>query len=104
MANHNQDHGHHQHAHEHKSHTKEYIAIFFLLTFLTIVELMIPGLKTPYAYKAAGLIGLAFGKACIVAYFYMHLKEETRWMKLIAAIPLSAAIYAAGLILESMYR
>jgi cytochrome c oxidase subunit 4 len=34
----------------------------------------------------------------------MHLKEETRWMKLIAAIPLSAALYAAALILEAMYR
>jgi cytochrome c oxidase subunit 4 len=93
-----------EHNHEHKSHTKEYVIVFFVLTFLTLLELGIPGLKAPYHYKAIGLIGLAMGKACIVAYFYMHLKEETRWMKLIAAIPLSAAIYAAGLILESMYR
>jgi cytochrome c oxidase subunit 4 len=103
MANHNHDHGHHE-THAHKSHTKEYIAVFFILTILTIVELMIPGLNTPYHYKAAGLIGLAFGKACIVAYFYMHLKEETRWLKLIAAVPLTAVIYAVGLILESAYR
>lgn len=93
-----------EHKHEHKSHTKEYVTVFFVLTFLTILELMIPGLKTVYAYKAIGLVGLAFGKACIVAYFYMHLKEETRWMKLIACVPLSAAMYAAALILESMYR
>jgi caa(3)-type oxidase subunit IV len=99
MSEHN-----HNHGHEHPSHTKEYIFIFFLLTALTIVELMIPGLNTPYAYKAIGLIGLAFGKACIVAYFYMHLKEETVWLKLIAAVPLSAVIYAVGLILESHYR
>ena len=93
-----------EHKHEHKSHTKEYIIVFFVLTFLTLLELGIPGLNTAYHYKAIGLISLAMGKACIVAYFYMHLKEETAWMKLIAAIPLSAAIYAAGLILESMYR
>ncbi len=91
-------------SHEHKSHTKEYIIVFFVLTFLTIIELMIPGLKTEYAYKAIGLVGLAFGKAMVVAYFYMHLKEETAWMKFIAAIPISAVFYAVGLILESHFR
>jgi cytochrome c oxidase subunit 4 len=92
------------HHHEHKSHTKEYIIVFFVLSFLTALELAIPGLNTVYAYKAFGLVGLAFGKALVVAYFYMHLKEETRWLKFIAAIPISAAFYAAALILESMYR
>lgn len=93
-----------EHHHEHKSHTKEYIIVFVVLSLLTGLELLIPGLATPYHYKAIGLVGLAMGKACIVAYFYMHLKEETRWLKLIACIPLSAALYAATLILESMYR
>jgi caa(3)-type oxidase subunit IV len=92
------------HKHEHKSHTKEYVIVFFVLTFLTILELMIPGLKTVYMYKAIGLVGLAVGKACIVAYFYMHLKEETRWLKFIAAIPISAAFYAVALMIESLYR
>lgn len=95
--------GDHQN-HEHKSHTKEYVIVFFVLTFLTILELMIPGLNTLYAYKATGLISLAVGKALVVAYFYMHLKEETAWLKFIAAIPISAAIFAVVLILESMYR
>ncbi len=95
--------GDHNHQ-EHKSHTKEYVIVFFVLTFLTILELMIPGLKTAYAYKAIGLVGLAVGKAMVVAYFYMHLKEETAWLKFIAAIPISAAFYAAALILEGMYR
>lgn len=90
--------------HQYKSHTKEYIIVFFVLTLLTGLELMIPGLNSPYHYKAIGLVGLAMGKAGIVAYFYMHLKEETGWLKLIACIPLSAAMYAAALILESMYR
>lgn len=97
MSNHNQ----HE---EHKSHTAEYVIVFFVLTILTVLELMIPGLKTEYSYKAIGLVALAVGKALVVAYFYMHLKEETRWMKLIAAVPISAALYAAVLILESMYR
>ncbi len=88
----------------HKSHTKEYLVIFFALTILTIIELFIPGLDTAYAFKASSLTLLALGKAFLVAYFYMHLKEESRWLKFIAAIPISAAIYAVVLILESMYR
>jgi len=100
----NHTHENKAHAHEHKSHTKEYIIVFFVLTFLTVLELMIPGLDTKYAYKATGLISLAVGKALVVAYFYMHLKEETKWMRIIAAVPISAALFAVVLILETMYR
>ena len=92
------------HNHIHKSHTAEYVIVFFALSILTAIELMIPGLKTEYYLKAIGLVGLAFGKAFIVAYFYMHLKEEKAWLKFIAAIPISAVIYATALIVESIYR
>ena len=92
------------HNHVHKSHTTEYVIVFFALAILTAIELLIPGLKTEYYLKAIGLVGLAFGKAFIVAYFYMHLKEEKAWLKLIAAVPISAVIYAAALIIESIYR
>jgi cytochrome c oxidase subunit 4 len=88
----------------HKSHTAEYVTVFFVLAILTALELMIPGLNTKYAYKAAGLVGLALGKAFVVAYFYMHLKDEKGWLRFIAAIPLVAGVYAIGLILESVYR
>lgn len=47
---------------------------------------------------------MAIGKAVAVAYWYMHLDEDTSWMKFIAAIPISAAIYAGVVILESLYR
>ena len=87
------------HNHVHKSHTTEYVIVFFALAILTAIELLIPGLKTEYYLKA-----IAFGKAFIVAYFYMHLKEEKAWLKLIAAVPISAVIYAAALIIESIYR
>ncbi len=97
--NHSQD-----SAHNHPSHTTEYIIVFVVLTVLTGLELAIPGLNTKYAYKAIGLCGLAVAKAFVVAYFYMHLKEETKWMKIIAAVPISAALYAAALIIEGMYR
>lgn len=89
----------------HKSHFKEYMLVFLALTLLTAIELVIPGLeKASTFFKSSSLVLLAVGKAFIVAYFYMHLKDETRWLKFIAAVPISAAVYAAVVILESMYR
>lgn len=88
-----------------KSHFKEYMIVFGVLAFLTILEVLIPGLeKTSNAIKASSLILLAIGKAFVVAYYYMHLNEEKAWLKFIAAVPLAAAAYATVLILESMFR
>ncbi len=96
--------GHEQGSANH-NHRKEYVIVFFVLTFLTAIELVIPSLKNvAYVFRASSLIFLALGKALVVAYFYMHLKDETRWLKYIAAIPISAGFYAVVLILESMSR
>ena len=88
----------------HKSHTKEYLIIFFLLGVFTVIELYIPEMNISYASKAFGLTLFAFAKAFCVGYFYMHLKEETRWLKFMALIPISAFLYFIMLILESTYR
>ncbi len=88
----------------HKSHRAEYFKVFAVLTILTIVELIVPNMKIAYFAKATALTGLAVGKAAIVGYFYMHLKEETPWLKFIALIPISAVAYAVMVVLESLYR
>lgn len=88
----------------HKSHKLEYFKIFLVLTALTAVELVIPGMTVSHFAKASSLTFLALGKACIVAWSYMHLKEETKWMKFVAMIPISAFLYAVVVILESLYR
>ena len=88
-----------------KGHTKEYLIIFAILTVLTVGELFIPGLKdVPHLTKALLLTVLATGKAFFVAYFFMHLKEEKAWLKFIAIIPFSAALFAFVLVLEGIYR
>jgi cytochrome c oxidase subunit 4 len=89
---------------KHHSHRAEYFKIFVVLTVLTIVELVVPALDISYALKAISLTLLALGKACVVAYSYMHLKEETKWLKAIAMVPISAFIFAVVLILDSLYR
>ena len=89
----------------HHSHKKLYILIFVALTVLTALELVIPGLENVTKFmKGTALTALAFGKAFLVAYFYMHLNEEKAWLKFIAAIPMSAGLYAGVVILESMFR
>ena len=90
--------------HVHKSHTVEYMIVFVVLSLLTGLELAIPGLSVAYYLKAIALVGLAFGKAFVVAYFYMHLKEEKGWLKFIAALPILAVVFAVVLVLESSFR
>lgn len=99
------DNHHNSHAVEHKSHKKEYFIIFIALAVLTGIEIWmaeIPGISK--FNKGAGLTALAIGKAFLVAYYYMHLKEETKWMKFIAAIPIMAAVFATVLCLEAIYK
>ncbi len=87
------------------SHKKKYFAIFLLLGVLTILELFVAdGMELTYTWKAIWLTVLALGKAMAVAYWYMHLEDEKFWLKFIAAIPMSAFVYAVVVILESVNR
>ncbi len=88
----------------HKSHKAGYFKVFGLLTALTVIELIIPDMNVSKFAKFTSLTGLAIGKAALVGWFYMHLNEESKWMRFIALIPISAFIYALVVVLESMYR
>lgn len=100
------NHSHDSHTHTpHKSHKKEYIIIFIILAVLTALEIWvaeIPGISK--FNKGASLTLLAVGKAFLVAYYYMHLNEETKWTKFIAAVPIMAGVYATVLCLEAIYK
>lgn len=85
------------------SHKKKYLMIFVLLAVLTVVELFAAEWSN-YTGKVISLSVLALAKALAVAYWYMHLEEEKAWLKFIAAIPMSAFIYAVVVILESTNR
>lgn len=90
--------------HQYHSHKKFYIWIFVLLAILTVAELIVAEAGWSYAIKATSLTVLALGKAFAVAYWYMHLNEESGWTKFIAAIPLSAGVFAIVVILETLFR
>lgn len=90
--------------HEHKSHIKEYLIVFLILGVLTAVEIWVAEVSLGTMAKGSALTFLAVAKALIVAYYYMHLKEETKWLKFIAAIPIMAVVYAVVLCLETYYK
>ena len=100
---HDHNHAHDQHV-EHKRHKKEYIIVFFVLGILTILEIWAAELDMSKFKKGTALTAFAVVKAGIVAYYYMHLKEETKWTKFIAAVPIMAALYAFVLCLEAVYK
>lgn len=106
MADHNHSHSaSHPEGHVHKSHKKEYFLVFLALALLTGLEIWvaeIPGISK--LNKGGSLTLLAVAKAAMVAYYYMHLKEETKWMKFIALIPMAAVVYATVLCLEAIYK
>ena len=101
-AAHGGDHG----EHEHKPNRKEYWVIFVALLVLTVLEVglaQVPGISK--TLMRLGLVGMALAKAALVALFYMHLKHETRVLRLTVFIPLATpALYAVVLISEAAWR
>lgn len=99
------DHSHGHGTEVHHSHKKEYFIIFFALALLTGLELWAAEIDSFTKFqKGSVLTFLAVGKAFLVAFYYMHLKEETKWLKFIAAIPIMAGFYATVLCLEATFK
>lgn len=93
-------HGHHQ------PDIKQYFVIFavlFVLTVLEVVVAQLPGLSK--VSLGIALVGLALTKAACVALYYMHLKGETRILRMMVAMPLAfPMVYAFILIAEAAWR
>jgi caa(3)-type oxidase subunit IV len=96
-------HGAHKH---HAPNYKEYFAIFVVLFVLTVLEVgvtKVPGIA--HKLMAFALVGMALTKAAFVGLYYMHLKDETKGLKLTVAIPLAVpALYAFVLITDAAWR
>ncbi|MBM3217552.1 MAG: hypothetical protein FJZ38_02530 [Candidatus Rokubacteria bacterium] len=75
-------------AHKHPN----YMAIFWWLTALTILELAVVFLPFGKTVNGTLLCALAIGKAALVAAYFMHLRFEYRSLTLIAFTPLAIAV------------
>ena len=74
---------------EHKH--PNYMAIFWYLAILTVVEIAVIYLPMPKFTIGVLLCALALGKATMVAMYFMHLKFETRTLGMVAVTPLVIA-------------
>jgi cytochrome c oxidase subunit 4 len=87
---------------EHKH--PNYMAIFWILAILTVVEIAVVFLPFGKAVNGTMLCGLALGKAALVAMYFMHLKFETRTLGLIAITPLLIATLLVFVILPDAFH
>jgi cytochrome c oxidase subunit 4 len=87
------------------SQRKAYVAIFAVLFVLTLLEVGVAYLHGHRTAVIAALFSLAVVKAVFVALFFMHLKWETRVLRVIVAVPLALPVlYAVVLISEGIWR
>ncbi|HEX5633656.1 MAG TPA: cytochrome C oxidase subunit IV family protein, partial [Gemmatimonadales bacterium] len=88
------------------THRGQYLVVFVVLAVLTVVELGVAlsaGIPRPAVVVA--LVALALSKAALIALFYMHLRFETRILRLTVFGPLVApAVYGIVLIAETAWR
>jgi cytochrome c oxidase subunit 4 len=82
-------------AHKHPN----YMAIFWYLAILTVIELVVIFLPLSKVTIGVLLCSLALGKAALVAMYFMHLKFEVRSLGLIALTPLVIATLLVFVIL-----
>jgi len=82
---------------------KTYLQIFKWLCILTVIEVAVVFLKKIHVPDIiVNLLVVFFScmKAVLVGYYYMHLKQETKWLKIIACLPVIAFCYAFVLALD----
>ena len=68
-----------------------YMAIFWWLAGLTVIELAVIFAPMSKVTIAVLLCGLAVAKASLVAMYFMHLRFEARTLGLVAVTPLAIA-------------
>ncbi len=69
-----------------------YMKVFWALLALTLIEVAIVYLPMAKLFVAIALILMAFAKAFLVAWYFMHLRSERWTLIAITAIPLLLAI------------
>lgn len=86
---------------EHKEHPK-YMNIFWWLLGLTIIEVAVAIPEYALILKAILLIGLACGKAALVAIYFMHLKFERKTLAAIVITPFLICVFLVIMLMPDL--
>lgn len=85
----------------HKDHSK-YMYIFLWLAILTAIEVGVAIPEYSIIIKAILLIGLACGKAFLVAAYFMHLKLEKRTLAIIVITPFLICVFLVIMLMPDL--
>ena len=80
-----------------------YMAVFWWLAILTIVELGVIYMPVHRMAILALLVVLAVTKALLVALYFMHLKFEARTLGLIALSPFVLCVFLILMLMPDIY-
>jgi cytochrome c oxidase subunit 4 len=83
-----------------------YLRVFGVLAVLTVAEvavIYVPGVSRGLLITALTLLALA--KAALVLLYFMHLRHESRGLRLTVLVPFALpAVFAAVLMAEAVWR
>lgn len=80
-----------------------YMAIFWWLAILTLIELGVIYMPVHRMAILALLVVLAITKAALVALYFMHLKFETRTLGLVALSPFVLCVFLILMLMPDIY-
>ena len=78
---------------EHTHQGPSYMSIFWILAVLMGLEVGVTFLHIGPVLMGALLVGMAVGKAILVALYFMHLKFEKTTLSLIAITPMVICVF-----------
>lgn len=79
-----------------------YMAIFYLLLVLTVVEIGFTFLPLAKFTIGVLLVAAAVGKAALVALYFMHLRFEVKTLSLIAFTPMVICVFLVFMLLPDV--
>jgi cytochrome c oxidase subunit 4 len=79
--------------------TPNYIAVFFILFVVTVVEVLVPEyLDLGQGLFLTVMMGMAMLKAALVGLYFMHLKYDHKLLMVIAVVPFILAPIVVGVV------
>ena len=87
-----------------KKNAIKHLILFLVLILVTLVQLYLKSQNYEHLMNSFLQTGMALFKVFIVAYYFMHLKDEALWLKFIAILPIFAVLYTVFVAVESIVR
>ncbi|MRR17757.1 MAG: cytochrome-c oxidase [Deltaproteobacteria bacterium] len=92
-----------RHSHNAASETRTYVAVWLVLMGLLAATVAVARLNLLVQFSVLGSLGIASVKAGLVLLFFMHLKDEGLFLKIMLAMALFALTVLIGLLYADIW-